>query len=114
MNVNLSQQHPKALSEGQVAALVSLLADEDPEVHRMVRDQILMRGQAAAEWVRLHLLSADARMRRRSKEILSHLERQSTDNRFLAFCLNQGEDFDVEQAVWLLAQTRYPEIHIGG
>ncbi|MEW6302679.1 MAG: transglutaminase-like domain-containing protein [Verrucomicrobiota bacterium] len=32
------------------------------------------------------------------------------DARFMEFC--QGEDFDVETACWLLAQTQYPDIDV--
>jgi hypothetical protein len=30
----------------------------------------------------------------------------------LAFCLNQGEDFDLEQGVLLLCRTQYPQINL--
>ena len=29
----------------------------------------------------------------------------------MGFCLKHGEDFDLEQGAWLLAQTRHPEIN---
>ncbi len=45
-------------------------------------------------------------------EILKHLEREQADNEFLAYCLRQGEDCDLEDGVWLLARTQYPEINV--
>jgi regulator of sirC expression with transglutaminase-like and TPR domain len=112
MNSLATVEVPKALSESQKAALINLLSDEDAAVYHLVREKILSHGQAAAQWMQPHVLSSDAVLRRRAQEIIDHLARQSADNRFLAFCLSQGEDFDVEQGTWLLAQTRYPDINV--
>ncbi len=105
---------PVELSERQRAALLSLLADEDPAVYQTVREKILSYGRQAAEWLRPHTLSGDPALRRRALEVVLHFERQEADDRFLAFCLKQGEDLDLEQGVWLFAQTRYPEINVQG
>ena len=59
-----------------------------------------------------HTLSSDPILRRRAQEIVQFLARQAADNRFLAFCLRQGEDLDAEEGVFLLAQTHYPDINI--
>jgi len=112
MNSLATVEVPKALSDGQKAALINLLSDEDAGVYHVVREKILSHGQAAAQWMQPHVLSSDPVLRRRAQEIIDHLARQSADNRFLAFCLSQGEDFDVEQGTWLLAQTRYPDINV--
>lgn len=112
MNVAFTSEKPKALSEGQKGALIKLLADEDSGVYRLVRETILSHGQDAWSWMQPHLLSGDPVLRRRAQEIMDHLARQMADNRFLAFCLSQGEDFDLEQGTWLLAQTRYPDINV--
>ena len=100
------------LSESQRAALLNLLADEDPAIYQTVREKILSYGPPAAIWLRPHLLSREPALRRRAQEIVRHLDRQSADNRFLAFCLQHGEDFDLEQGAWLLAQTRSPDINV--
>lgn len=102
---------PPSLSENQRAALLTLLTDDDPSVYRAIRKKILAQGPAAAEWLRPHSLSGDPALRRRANEIISHFLKQNADNRFLAFCLRNGEEFDVEEAGWLLAQTRYPQIN---
>ena len=107
-----TKESPAALSDGQRAALISLLADEDSAIYQMVRRKILSFGQAAAGWLRPHTLSGDAVMRRRALEIVRHLARRSSDERFVAFCLNHGEEFDLENAAGLLAQTEYPEANI--
>ena len=104
---------PEKLSESRRAALLSLLADENPAIYQTVREKILSYGPQAAVWLRPHTLSSDPAMRRRAQEIVLHFDRQAADNRFLAFCLKHGEEFDLEQAAWLLAQTQYPEINVG-
>lgn len=112
MSALITTEKPAALSEGQKAALIKLLADDDPAIYRLIRAKILAHGQTAALWVQPHVLSSDPVLRRRAQEILDYLARQSSDNRFLAFCLSHGEDLDVEQGAWLLAQTRYPDINV--
>lgn len=96
----------------QKAALIKLLTDEDPVIHRMVRDKILSAGSEGVQWLRPFILSNDPICRRRAREILHHVERQDADNEFLAFCLNQGEEFDLEHAVFLLARTRDPDVNL--
>ncbi len=103
---------PQELSESQKSALLKLLADDDPAIYRSIRHRILSFGPGAAEWLRPHQLSRDPTLRRRAQEIVGHLESQVADDRFLGFCLQQGEELDLEQGAWLLAQTRYPEINV--
>jgi regulator of sirC expression with transglutaminase-like and TPR domain len=104
---------PEKLSESRRAALLNLLADENPAIYQTVREKILSYGPQAAGWLRPHTLSSDPVLRRRALEIVAHFDRQTADNRFLAFCLKHGEEFDLEQAAWILAQTQYPEINAG-
>ncbi|MGH7994161.1 MAG: SirB1 family protein [Limisphaerales bacterium] len=94
------------------AALLNLLGDENAKVYQAVREQILAEGNAASEWLRPHALSDDPLLRRRIQEILWHVDKQTGDNRFLTFCLNHGEEFDMETAAWLLAKTQFPEINV--
>ena len=103
---------PEALSESQKGALLKLLADEDSAVYRPVREKILSYGSEVIQWLQPHTLSNDPALRRRAQDIIWHFGRQAADNRFLAFCLKHGEEFDLEEAVWLLAQTQYPDINV--
>src|SRR5271169_3307080 len=102
------------LEEKHRRALVSLLADEDAKVYRTVRQTILSYGPASSVWMREHTLSNDPVLRRRAGEIINHFARQDADTQFLAFCLNQGEDFDLERGVLLLCRTQYPLINTEG
>jgi regulator of sirC expression with transglutaminase-like and TPR domain len=100
------------LSASRREALISLLADDDPVVYHTIREKILSYGPSAREWLRPYTLSNDPLLRRRARQLVCHFARQSADNRFLAFCLKQGEELDLEQGAWLLAQTQYPETNI--
>lgn len=102
---------PGVPSQGEKAALINLLSDEDPGVYQAVRGKIISCGQGAIDWLRPHTLSSDPALRRRSQEIIHYLARQTADDRFLAFCLKEGNDLDLEQGAWLLARTQYPDIN---
>src|SRR2546421_12171696 len=103
---------PEKLSDSRRAALLNLLADENRAIYQTVREKILSYGPQAVGWLRPHTLSSDPALRRRAQEIVLHFDRQAADNRFLAFCLKHGQEFDIEQGAWLLAQTQYPEINV--
>lgn len=102
----------KELSESQWKALVNLLGDDDLSIYQTVREKILSFGQDAGEWLRPYRLSDDPLLRRRAREIVQHFDRQEADTWFLAFCLKHGEEFDLEEGVWLLALTQYPDINV--
>ena len=102
---------PLELTESRRTALLNLLADEDPAVYQAVRQKILSFGPCAAAWLRPHTASREPWLRRHALEIVRLFDRQDADNGFLAFCLGQGEQFDLEDGAWLLALTQYPEIN---
>jgi len=105
---------PDTLSERQKSALLKLLADEDPAVYRPIRETLISRGPRVTDWLGEHRLSSDPMLRRRTQEIVRYFKRQEADDRFLAFCLTEGKDLDLEQGAWMLAQTVYPEISLPG
>jgi regulator of sirC expression with transglutaminase-like and TPR domain len=100
------------LRDSQKAALIKLLADEDPGVHQAVRQKIISVGPVTRQWLRPHALSSDPLLRRRTVELIRHFDRQTADNEFLGFLLRNGEEFDLEEGAWLLARTQYPDINI--
>ena len=103
---------PLTLPEKQRAALISLLADDDPAVYQTVRGKLLSYGKEVCGWLRPYLLHADPLIRRRALEIVRHFSRDDNDAQFIAFCLNSGEEFDLEHAVGLLARTQYPDVNL--
>ena len=104
-------ERPLEPRDNEKKALVSLLTDEDSGVYQAVRARILSYGHSATGWLHPYTLSSDPILRRRSIEIIQSLSRQESDNRFIAFCLNQSEELDIEEGSLLLAQTQYPEIN---
>jgi len=106
------REHPSQLSARQIAALISLLSDDDTAIYLHIRDTLLSYGSEAVPWLRPYLLHEDPVLRRRAQEIVNYQLRQEADNRFLAFCLNQPEDLDMEQGAFLLAQTQYADVNI--
>jgi regulator of sirC expression with transglutaminase-like and TPR domain len=104
----------KALRESEKAALLTLLGDEDDAVYAAVRARLLSLGGSAREWLRPHQFSRNRLVAGRVSEILRQLDRDEADQRFSRFCLSHGEDFDLETAAWLLAQTAYPDINVEG
>ncbi len=107
-------QATQQLTASQREALVTLLADDDPGIYRTIRQKIVTEGVKSKDWLKDYALHSDPVVRRRTKEIVQHFDKQTADNRFLAFCLSHGEHFSAEQACWLLAQTEYPDINIAG
>jgi regulator of sirC expression with transglutaminase-like and TPR domain len=102
---------PSAFSEREKAALLTLLCDDNLGVYQAVRAKIISHGVAAAHWMRGLALSDDPVLRRRSQEIVRYFDRQAMDNRFLGFCLKNGEDLDLEEGALQLAASEYPEIN---
>jgi regulator of sirC expression with transglutaminase-like and TPR domain len=102
------------LSLAEQRALLLLLGDDDPQVYRTVRQRILAEGDSVLEWVEPATRSNDPVQRRRATEIIRHISMRHADDKFLAFCLNTGEDLDLEEGVLLLAKTQFPEINTDG
>ena len=95
----------------QREALISLLADDDKGIYRAIRSDILSHGGGVVAWLEPYTLSEKPVLRRRTHEIIAHFQRQENDTDFSAFCLNHGEDLDLEEGLWQLARTQYPEIN---
>lgn len=112
MNAAPIASRSQELTLGQKKALISLLPDDDPSVYHTIRAKLISLGDEAVEWLKPCLLEDDPVLRVRAREILTYLGQQQADNRFLAFCLRQGRDLDIETGAWLLAQTQYPDINV--
>lgn len=109
-----AKAHEARLSVADQRALLALLGDEDPNVYQTVRQRILSEGERVVEWVRPATISNDPVQRRRAIEIVSFITKRAADDQFLAFCLNSGEDLDLEQGALLLAKSEFPAINIAG
>lgn len=112
MNANIHAPSPTALSDAQRKALIHLLGDDDPKVHETVKSRLLACGPEIIPWLQPHLLDNDPTLRRHATELVLHFRRSDCDAEFLAFCLNQGEDLDLERGMGLLCRTRYPQANL--
>jgi regulator of sirC expression with transglutaminase-like and TPR domain len=101
-------------SDRQRQALLTLLGDDDPNTFQSVRAQIIAQGPGATDWLKPELVSNDPVLRRHAREIVNTFGRQAADTRFLGFCLQSGEELNLDEAVWMLAKTRYPEANVEG
>src|SRR5436190_7642157 len=102
MSVRSLPVHSSEPCESEKKALLNLLGDEDLHVYEKVRAKILSYGLSATNWLRPATLSNDPVLRRRAIEMVQSLAREMADNRFIAFCVNQGEELDVEEGSLLL------------
>jgi regulator of sirC expression with transglutaminase-like and TPR domain len=93
-------------------ALINLLGDDSEEIVRTIREKILSYGPACRPRLEAESLHNDPLIRRRVRGLLKHLHREEADERFTIFCKHHGEEFDLEQGIWLIAQTRDPEINV--
>jgi regulator of sirC expression with transglutaminase-like and TPR domain len=100
------------LTESQRAALISLLGDEDQTVYETVHAKLISFGDEVVNWLRPYTISDDALLRRRAQQIILSFERKESDQRFMDFCASRGEDLPLEEGVWQLAKTQYPEINV--
>ena len=100
------------LPDEKKAALISLLTDEDPEIFKTIRDEIMSHGSGVRTWLAPYALDEDPLLRRRTKEIVTHFDRADSDTLFHAFCINNGEELDLEEGCWLLARTVYTDINV--
>ena len=101
-------------SERQLLALLTLLMDEDPQVHLAIHDRFIAMGSTITPWLRRQAAAAQPAERCRIRDILNALARQTADTDFLTLCLREGEDLNLEHAAWLMAQTRYGDINPEG
>jgi regulator of sirC expression with transglutaminase-like and TPR domain len=101
-----------AISEQRRQALLTLLGDEDRSISDRARDEILGLGRGAIEVLRSASVHTDPLIRRRSQRLLQKLEKEAADAQFLEFCLKHGEEFEIEEGLWRLSRTQYPEINV--
>lgn len=90
------------------AALLQLLADEEPETVALIRAELLAGGAASLGEVRALLGHATGTAARHLREILQEIEAQQVDAIFAETCARFGDDGDLETAAWQLAATFLP------
>lgn len=115
MNVEHSptQTAPAAtFTDAQLAAMLTLLADDDEAIRTTIRERLLAGGEPVFKFLETQRLHRVPAVRRRVLELLEQRDAARYDGEFMAFILNQGEQFDLEDGVWRFTLTRYPGINV--
>ncbi len=99
-------------TDAQLSAMLTLLGDEDPEVHSAIRAKLLAGGEPVFRFLGRHHLHPEPSVRLRVRELLGQREAALRDGEFMAFVLGQGEQFDLEDGVWRFSLARYPDINV--
>ncbi len=92
--------------------MLVLLADDDPAVHGAIRALLTSGGEPVIRFLEQNRLHRTPAIRLRIRELLNDRAVQRYDNEFLGFILSRGEQFDLEEAIWALTLTRFPEANI--
>lgn len=108
---NNSGSNASQLPAPQRDALIKLLGDEDPTVYQAVKEKIISMGSDTQLWLKPYQVSNDAVLRRHAQEIVRHFDRELADTRFMAYCLQDESEIDLEKGALLMAQTEFPEVN---
>lgn len=88
-------------TEGELRALVSLLADEQEGVARTAWDALLEAGTAAVPFLEAAFDASDPRLRGRARFLLEEMRFQGAEERWVRFSSQGNEVMDLEEG-WLL------------
>ncbi|HON07941.1 MAG TPA: transglutaminase-like domain-containing protein [Verrucomicrobiota bacterium] len=106
---NIARKH--SLTEKERTALIKLLDDEDPNIYSHIRQKLIECGPEICKLLKQSAIKGSPLLRKRANEIVNFFGKKDADNIFLAFCLTNGDDLDLENGVFLLAKTQYPDIN---
>ncbi|MEW8978252.1 MAG: transglutaminase-like domain-containing protein [Symbiobacterium sp.] len=90
-------------SEGELRALVSLLADEHEGIARTAWDALLRAGAAAVPFLEAAFDHPDPRLRGRARALLEELRLAALEERWVRYVQQEEEAMDLEHGCMLLA-----------
>jgi regulator of sirC expression with transglutaminase-like and TPR domain len=99
----------KALREPDRRALAKLLADEDPRQLQLVQEKLGERGQEGLMFLESVVRDGTPSAQRNAMQMLRVLRETAAWEGLAQFCTTCGSHFDLEEACWLVARTRYSE-----
>ncbi len=102
------------LSPEEERTLETLLGDEDPNTYQALEKLILRDAERYIDWLKRCRLSDNPLVRRHAGQLVSKHLAMTSKVRFLIFCHTQPENLDLEQGLFALARTEYPEINADG
>ena len=95
-------------------SILSLLADEDSDSAALVQNQLVARGEAVLADLRELLPAAQGRAERRLKEVIVQIAGDAAEKKFGRLCSSFGDNGDIEDAAWTLAEVVAPGEDFGG
>ena len=98
------------LRDSEKQALMKLLADDDRTVQRLLTEQFVVMGDDGVAFLEEAAHTGSAETQAGAKHILRSIREQEAQEKFAHFCATCGDHFNLEQASWQLAKTRYPEL----
>lgn len=100
----------KVLRDTDRVALLKLLADEDPHVLQLLKDNFTQMGSEGVAFLESVPQDRHPVAWHAANEILRDLRENQAWAELTAFCKTCPDHFDLEASCWLLAKTRYPEL----
>lgn len=102
------------LSLDEKRNLEILLGDEDPHTFEAIKELILRSPDKYLDWLKECSLSNTATVRRHSKRLVHKHLALCAKVRFLIFCHSQPEQLNLEEGIFALIKTEYPEVNVDG
>ncbi len=91
-------------------ALARLLGDADPETHRLVTEQFQIIAEDDPGAIERLAESPNPIVANPARKVLRTLLARASRDDFSLLCHFGGEQFDIEQAAWLLARALQPAV----
>ena len=91
-------------------ALAKLLADDDARVLQLLEERLTHMGDEAIAALEFVMRDGEPSAQQNARQILGSIRERNSWQVFGRFCATCGDHFDLEESVWLLAKTRYPEL----
>lgn len=98
-------------TEGELRALLSLLADEDEGVARAAWDVLFQAGDAALPYLQEAFNASDVRLRGRARVLLEEMRLGDLEERWRQFLQAPDEGLDLERGCLILAGIAGAEVN---
>jgi regulator of sirC expression with transglutaminase-like and TPR domain len=96
--------------EREIKALITLLGDDNTEIHNLAWKRLLSPGQASIPLLRETAFSdSEGRVRIAAQALLEEIRLDRLARKFEE--IHRGSVFDLEQACFLLAEIEYPDLN---
>lgn len=101
----------KALTDGEIRALIHLLGDDDIKTAQVARKTLIDARSQAESYLEEARTSTDPHVRTRVYSILERLRLDELGKRFDRFCEMPSAWIDLEEGAFLIAEAGYPSLN---